>query len=54
METTGTINSVEISTLAFDITEKISKLLSNHDTILDIEDDKEIYNFLVKILKKYE
>ena len=54
MEHQDHISSVEISTLSFDIVESINKLLAKHDEVLTVDDDKEIYNFLIKVLKKYE
>lgn len=54
MEHQDHISNVEISTLAFDTVESINKVLENHGATLDIEDDKAVYEFLIKILKKYE
>ena len=54
MEHQNCINPVEISTLSFDIVDSINKLLAKHDDVLTVDDDKEIYNFLIKVLKKYE
>jgi hypothetical protein len=48
------ISPVEVSTLSFDIIESINKLLLKHDSFLTMDDDKEIYVFLVKILEKYQ